>query len=117
MSCPHCGTNMEWEEGAGGEWCPKRCKPKRGNAMTNKYLDADGCEIQLATLFRVEPEWAASRIEYMTDRIADLEAIRDAAEKVEASGILCDPGCCGDSCGCDALHDALDAYTEKHGGE
>jgi hypothetical protein len=36
-----------------------------------------------------------------------LYAVQDAARKVETSGVLCDPGCCGDSCGCEDLRRAL----------
>lgn len=39
------------------------------------------------------------------DRLAELERI---GHRVINSGILCDPGCCGDDCGCDELRKALE---------
>ena len=30
-----------------------------------------------------------------------LDAYRDVLSKIVSSGILCEPGCCGDDCGCD----------------
>lgn len=38
-------------------------------------------------------------------RLAKLER---AARRVVNSGVLCDPGCCGDDCGCDELRKVLE---------
>lgn len=49
----------------------------------------------------------------MCAEIYELWAVDDAARKVKASGVLCDPGCCGDNCGCAELRAALKAYDEE----
>tara|TARA_R110000822_G_scaffold126546_1_gene261749 strand:- start:174 stop:461 length:288 start_codon:yes stop_codon:yes gene_type:complete len=42
----------------------------------NKYHDQEGNPITLYKLVRKEPDWAASRIEFMNNKIAELEAAR-----------------------------------------
>ncbi len=73
--------------------------------------DADRCAELEATVDRVGEVLRKYQAAYrdLERRVPQLQAVVSAAEKVRASGVLCDPGCCSEDCGCARLRMALDA--------
>lgn len=76
-----------------------------------KFTDSDGRKCDLSTMCRREPEWAASRIDTLTNALATMTALRDEASSDaqrlhRVLDLLAEHGCDCD-CACDSDgHDA-----------
>jgi hypothetical protein len=79
--------------------------------MSNDWTkDREICDVYLGDDM-TQAEWD----EY-TDRartrwpaaLDEIERLRSLLARVAVSGILCDPGCCGDDCACDEIRAELE---------
>lgn len=90
------GNNWGWEYRA---TCPADCHdPEKWKALETLLLRINTLSIRLSELTQEQSGWA-EQLGLADQRIADLEADREALRQIDALHHLCDDGVCCSACG------------------